>query len=83
MAVMHAEIMTSTDQEATDYLKDNKIKMALRTYREHKKKIHADDTLRLYELAKAGKENQLGIIENTKLSKINSGRCIVKKQILM
>lgn len=66
---MHAEIMTSTDQEATDYLKDSNIKMALRTYREHKKKIHADDTLRLYELAKAGKENQMGIIREYKTIK--------------
>lgn len=69
MAVIHAEIMTSTDQEATDYLKDSHIKMALRTYREHKKKIHADDTLRLYELAKAGKENQMGIIREYKTIK--------------
>ncbi len=69
MAVIHAEIMTSTDMEATEYLKDNKIKMALRTYREHKKKIHVDDTLRLYELAKAGKENQMGIIREYKTIK--------------
>ena len=69
LAVIAAEIMTTTNKEATEYLSQNGHKMSVRTYKRHKKNIHEEDTKRLYDLAKSGKENQMKLIDEFKTIK--------------
>ena len=63
LAVIAAEVITQTDKQATEYLKEQGYKMSERTYKRKKKAIHEKDTERLYELAKSGKENQMNRID--------------------
>ena len=61
--------MTATDKAAVEWLKTQKRKMDIRTYRTKKKNIHDNDTQNLYDLAKAGKENQMQRINVFKVIK--------------
>ncbi len=67
--VLRAEIMTKTNNEARDWLKENGCKISDKTYRRQKLLIHGKDAERMYYLAKNAKERQMQIIDEFKLVK--------------
>ena len=69
LLILEAEIVTDTIGEAVEYINKYGYKIKKRAYSTQKKKIHENDTQRLYDLAKAGKESQMQRIDEFKIIK--------------